>query len=360
MKPTRVVIVDDSATSRTLLRRMLDDPSIQIVGEAVDGRSALRIIEARRPDIVLMDVVMPEMDGLSVTRELMATRPLPVVIVSDLAGRDAGLGFRALEAGALELMRKPILNEAIDPDRRRRFVRNIRMWSGVPVVTRHKRAATVAGEKPEKPAIPVVTAPRPPVPQHFRMLAVGASTGGPPALARLLSSIGPGAPWPIVIVQHITPGFTEGLARWLSETTGVPVEVGADGALPMTGRAYLAPDHLHLTYDGRVLRHTDGPPQRGHRPSVDVLFDSIAALPSAAGVLGVILTGMGEDGARGLLEMRKRGSFTIAQDEATSVVYGMPRAAAILGAACEVMPIDDIGERLLGLSLGRERFGHPA
>jgi len=346
----RVFIVDDSAVARMGMRRLLaHDPDFEVVGEAVNGARALRDIPGADPDLVLMDVVMPELDGIQTTQVLMSERARPTLIVSDLVGRDAELNFKALEAGALDLVAKPSAREIGDAGLARSWLRRLKLLAEVPVVTRRRR---VEAPEPTAARTPVRPAPTPSLrePRTISLVAIGASTGGPPALARILGSFEAPAPWPILVVQHIVPGFTDGLAQWLSATTGLSVEVVRSPTWLERGVVYLAPDGQHLVMRGGRLGLSDDGPERGHRPSVDVLSHSIALSDHGRSCAAVLLTGMGEDGARGLGAIRQAGGWTIAQDQASSVVYGMPKAAAERGAACDVVPVDQVAPRLLGLS----------
>jgi two-component system, chemotaxis family, protein-glutamate methylesterase/glutaminase len=328
-----------------MFRRMFASGNFEIVGEAEDGKRAVEQIPRARPQVVLMDVMMPRMNGIEATRVIMSQLPVPVILVSDLVGHDSQLNFKALEAGALDLMRKPSGAQLSDPAFVSRFIRSVRMWSEVPLVTRRSLLSHAAPLSPAPSVLPQAPL-KSPGDRRFDMVCIGTSTGGPPALARMLTDIGPKAPWPIVMVQHIAPDFIEGMARWLAETTGIPTSVANEGEVVMPGRAYLAPDHHHLTLRGQTVRLDTSPQRRGHRPSVDALFESVALSGWASRTLAVLLTGMGEDGADGLRRIRAAGGWTIAQDAATSVVFGMPRVAAEIGAACEVLPLPQIGGRL--------------
>lgn len=341
----RVFIVDDSAVARLSMRRTLrHDPDLLLVGEATTGTEALAAIPGLLPDIVLMDVMMPELNGLETTAALMQRSARPILIVSDLVGVDSDLNFRALEAGALDLVRKPTAAEVDDPQRARAWLRRLKLLAGVPVVTRRSPGL--------RPAVPTVESRPPQTGELPSLVAIGASTGGPPALLEILRALGPARPWPMVIVQHIAPGFTPGLAHWLAESTGTRVELAAAGQYPLAGRAYVAPDDTHLVFNGLCFETLETPPEQGHRPSIDVFLRSLAATTAARSSVGVLLTGMGEDGARGLASLRAAGAWTMAQDEATSVVYGMPKAAVERGAACETLALARIAPRLLQLTPG--------
>jgi two-component system chemotaxis response regulator CheB len=345
-RKTKVFLVDDSAVVRLALRAMLESESrLEVVGEAGDGKEALAKIKAARPDIVLMDVMMPVLDGLETTRQLMHSRPLPIVLISDLVGRRAGLNFDALEAGAVDILRKPAAHELADPAVARRLTRKVLLLAEVPVVTRRRPAAPEPPPRAER--LPASCG-------AVECVCVGASTGGPVALARLLEDIGPLPPWPVVIVQHIAAGFVHAMARWLQSTTGCRVEVVERPAPARRGTVYLAPDDRHLRWGRRGLEVVESPADALHRPSVDVLFESAVASGHAAACAAVLLTGMGDDGARGLLAIRRAGGWTIAQDEASCVVYGMPSAAREIGATCEVLGLSRIGPRLLSLPLNNE------
>ncbi len=342
MKPVRIFVVDDSASARALLRHYLHGfEGIELVGEARSGPEALVRVPASGADVVLIDVVMPGMDGLSVTRELMGRSARPVLIMSHLATQDAELGFRALEAGALEMMPKPTAQELQDPAARRTLARKLRVLAGVPVVTRRLRSmeGTLrplrASDPPAQPT------------QHAELVCIGASTGGPPALLLILRALGKTKPsCPLVIVQHMAAGFIAGMAQWLADETGLTIRIAADGELLSPGTVYLAPDDRDLRLRGSRLVLSACSAHESYCPSVDVMFESVAHSGSAPGTLGVLLTGMGSDGARGLLRLREAGAWTLAQDEATSTVFGMPRAAVELQAACEVLSLGSIASRV--------------
>jgi two-component system chemotaxis response regulator CheB len=340
-KDVKVFIVDDSPTCRYTLRRVLnDDPSIHIVGEAGDGIEAIRAIPSAMPDLVLMDIVMPRMDGLQTLQELMEVSPLPVLVISDRIGGNLDMSFEALERGALEVIGKPSMAQLSDPGYRRALWRRIHLLAEIPVITRRRsRSSTVpAPRSAGRPGSGQVT-----------LVCVGTSTGGPPALQLLMRSLPISMGWPMLIVQHMTPGFIGSMASWLQGSTGRSIEVAQDGIVPAPGTVYIAADGGHLELVESRLRITDSPPHGGHRPSVDTLLCSIASSSYASQTVGMVLTGMGRDGAAGLQQLRKAGGWTIAQDEMSSVVYGMPKAAVELEAACEVLSIGEIAEYLASI-----------
>lgn len=352
----RVFVVDDSAVVRAGLRQLLrGNDRFAHVGDAANGRRALELIPKADPDVVLMDIVMPDMDGVATTRELMRLCPKPILIVSELVGRDAHLNFRVLGAGALDLIRKPTASEIRSPAARRRLLRRIQQIAEVPVVTRRfDRDATSrrVGDAPASPTIPMPSQRG----RDLQLVCVGASTGGPPALHELVAALGPQVPFALAVVQHMTPGFTEGLVDWLAKSTGVPAVLARDGIVPEPGCVYVAPDRKHLVYTAGTLRLRQGAANTTHCPSVDTLFQSVARAPDAAQIAGVLMTGMGDDGAQGLAELKRAGAWTIAQDEATSAVYGMPKAALALDAACEQLPLAEIAPRLLALAATRPQL----
>jgi two-component system chemotaxis response regulator CheB len=338
-----VFLVDDSAVSRMAFRKLIQqDSRLRVVGEANDGEEALRKIPEIKPDVVLMDIVMPGMDGMETTRELMHHAPCPILIISDQVGGNVDPSFEALRAGALEVIGKPTAGELSDPSFAETLLRKIRLLSDVPVITRYRTFAAGRRKRRRSSARPTR--------EDVKLLCIGASTGGPPVLQRLLGSIPRTPKWPTLIVQHMTPGFTAGMASWLGKATGRQVEMATSGTRPEPGVVYVAPDAYHLELLGRCLRLSESPPVAGHRPSVDALFASVASTGPAHETVAVVLTGMGRDGAAGLKLLREAGAWTIAQDRISSVVYGMPKAAAEIEAACESMSVDELAIYLASLA----------
>lgn len=341
--PIRVVVVDDSTTARELLVALLQSAKgIQVVGSAANGEEAVRLVKRLRPDVVTMDVVMPKMDGLEATRQIMHEAPTPIVIVTATLMRDdMDLAFEALQAGALTALRKPGL---ADPETCQQVVRAVRLMADVPVVRRW-------GAKSERH---LSTSPRAVVNQTNRwervqVVGIAASTGGPGALARVLGPLPASFPLPILVVQHVTRGFTSGLADWLNGETALQVELAGHGETPRGGSILLAPDDYHIQINAQgVIELCKEPPYKGLRPSANYLFHALARSygPRA---LGIVMTGMGDDGAEGIEALYQAGGLTIAQDKDSCVVYGMPHEAVIRNAIDQVLSLDQIAAVLESL-----------
>jgi two-component system chemotaxis response regulator CheB len=345
MKPIGLLVVDDSASQRLLLGHILArDARIKVVGMVTDGQAAIDYLQSGgpRPDVVLMDIHMPVLDGFEATRRIMETNPLPIVICTATADpKELAVAFRSMEAGAVACVEKPLGLEHPDFEAiAQNVVQTICLMSEVKVVRRWVRPRAGAG----RTSLAAAADPRN---ATQRMVGIGASTGGPPVLQTILSSLPKDFAAPIVIVQHIARGFLPGMVEWLNQTTGLHVHIAAHSTLPMPGHAYIAPDDFHLgvTTSGRLLLARDEP-ENGLRPSVSWLFRSLAEQLGASSV-GVLLTGMGKDGAAELKLMRDRGALTIAQDRESSVVHGMPGEAIELGAATYVLPADRIATALI-------------
>lgn len=337
----RVLLVDDSALTLHVLQQLLvRSPDIEVVGTAADGRKALDLLLTLKPDIICTDMHMPEMDGLELTRAVMTTKPLPILVVSVSVEPDSPNVFRALEAGAVDVYLKPRDVLGMDQEKiARELASKIRIVAGVHVF--RKREAVEAAARPQPP---VLTEHAP-----VQLVVIGASTGGPQALRAILSGLPRTLPVPVVCVQHIGEDFLSGLVAWLAEASPLPVRKAAQGETPRNGVVYFAPENTHLEFDnlGR-FDLSDAPPCSGHRPSATVTMRS-AARRFGARTVGVLLTGMGRDGADGMADIAKAGGMTIAQDEASCVVYGMPKEAVALGAVRHVLAIEQIALALATL-----------
>jgi two-component system chemotaxis response regulator CheB len=344
----RIVVVEDSATIRARLREILEEaPEFELVGVAADGKEGIALCERLRPDAMTMDMMLPVISGLAATEYIMAHFPTPILIVSSSVNRgEAFKTYEALAAGAVDVLEKPNGDEAPGAWERK-FLSTLKLVSRIRVIT-HPRARLQGFSPTRGPAAaaPVPAAGRQ---QVCDVIAIGASTGGPGALIQVLHAIPASLPLPILIVMHINALFAPAFAEWLDGQTSRRAAFAADGALVAAhaGRIVLAPPDQHLAVRGGRFRLTADPERHSCRPSVDVLFESVAA-EYRERAAAALLTGMGRDGASGLLDIRRAGGFTIAQDEATSVVYGMPRAAVELGAACQVLPLGEIGPALAG------------
>jgi two-component system chemotaxis response regulator CheB len=350
MDKIRVLVVEDSLTVRQrLLEILASDPQIELVGAADDGKRAIEICQSARPDIVTMDMMMPMMTGLAATEYIMAHCPTPILVVSSSVNRgDLFRTYDALAAGAVDVLEKPT---GAEPDGvwERRFLSTIKLVSRIRVIT-HPRGRLKVFERsaPEGPRSFDSAACN----RRCELVAIGASTGGPGALVEILRALPPAFRLPVLLVLHIAEPFGAAFADWLDAQTSRPVALASDGdaIAGLAGRVVMAPAGQHLVARNGRLRLTLDPERHSCRPSVDVLFESVAQ-DYGGSAAGCLLTGMGRDGALGLLKIRQAGGTTIAQDEATSVVYGMPREAVSLGAASQVLRLDEIGPALASLEV---------
>ena len=345
----RVLVVEDDGVIRRFLVFLLKrDPEIGTVLTAEDGEEAMAVIARERPDVVTMDIVLPGIDGLDVTRRIMESSPVPIVVVSSsIDPRDVSTVLHALEAGAVAALHHPPAIGSPGHDAAAgEFVRTVKAMAGVKLVTR--RPWTV---RPSRPARAPSSPPPAPSPRSVRVVAIGASAGGPTVLQGILRGLDPGFPVPILAVQHIDGSFAEGLATWLAAGVPLPVLVAVDGEAPRPGTVYLAPAdrHLGLHPDGR-LSVSAAPPESGLRPAVSYLFRT-AGDAFGASCVAVLLTGMGADGAAEMKRLHDLGAVTVAQDEASSLVHGMPGEAIRLGGARHVLPPSAIVE-LLAATVG--------
>ncbi|WP_232628061.1 chemotaxis-specific protein-glutamate methyltransferase CheB [Methylobacterium sp. Leaf118] len=350
----RVLVVEDSLVVRILLTHIIArDPRLELAGAVESGEAALAAIDTVRPDVISMDIRLPGIDGLETTRRIMASRPTPIVVIADsVEDSSLKISMNALRAGALSVVEKPVATtndgyEAVAGQ----ICTQLRIMAAVPVIRRRpigaEWAARQSGGPPEPPVAlePVAAAPS--------VLAIAASTGGPPALAKVIGGLAADFSLPILLVQHMGAAFMDGFASWLDGVVPLPVGIARDGEAMRPGRVYVAPGDRHLELGtGGVLRVHDAAPVGGQRPAATVLFASLARQAGPQGI-GVLLTGMGEDGAQGLLEMRRAGAATVAEHESSAVVYGMPAAAVRLSAAARVLPLDHVAPHLLRLAQRR-------
>ncbi|HEY74466.1 MAG: chemotaxis response regulator protein-glutamate methylesterase [Chloroflexi bacterium] len=331
----RVLVVEDSPTVQAILVSMLQDtPGFEVVGRAQNGQDAVRLTARLRPDVITMDIRMPRMNGLEATRQIMSTTPTPIVVItSAVYDKDLNVAFNAIAAGALTVVEKP---KGLGPEAyeavRDQLVTTIRLMSDVQVVT--------LWPSRQRPA------PSPSPQADVELIAIASSTGGPGVLREILSALPGDMSIPIAVVQHITSGFARGFAQWLDSTTELQVAIAQDNKPLTPGRALIAPDDTHVTIRrGGIVCLDHSPPVKGLRPSATLLFDSVAETYGAAAA-GVVLTGMGQDGADGLEKLKQAGGRVIAQDEASCVVFGMPKAAIERGVTDHVLPPDKIASVL--------------
>jgi two-component system chemotaxis response regulator CheB len=337
----KVLCVDDSALIRDLLSEIINSqPDMEVVAVAPDPLVARDLIKRHNPDVLTLDVEMPRMDGLDFLERLMRLRPMPVLMVSSLTQAGSEITLRALELGALDFVAKPSLG-----------IRNGMLEYANDIAEKIRAAAKSRPRQARQDKAAPRATLKAPLVSSEKLIIIGASTGGTEAIRSVLEPLPANSP-AILITQHMPGGFTRSFAERLNRLCNITVKEASDGERVLPGHAYIAPGdaHLKLARSGAnyVAKLDDGPPVNRHRPSVDVLFHS-AATQAGRNAIGVILTGMGKDGAAGLLEMRQAGSSTLAQDEASCVVFGMPREAIALGGAVEVASLDDIPERLMAL-----------
>ncbi|MBB6251035.1 chemotaxis-specific protein-glutamate methyltransferase CheB [Nitrospirillum iridis] len=345
----RVVVAEDSPTLREYLVSILSaEPGIEVVAIAVDGLQAVEAVARHRPDVVTMDIHMPRLGGLAATRRIMEETPCPIVVVSSTMSDHVAATFRALDAGAVAFVHRPVgvghPRQAIEAAE---LAQTVRLMAEVKVVRRW--ASTSRLPRPEVVVRPM---PEASLPGGTRpaVIAIGASTGGPVALQAILSRLPSDFPVPLLAVQHISPGFVSGFAEWLAGGSALPVQVAKAGDAPRPGHFYLAPDNAHmgLAVDG-TIKLDQGAPENSARPAVSHLFRSVTRVHGARAV-GVLLSGMGVDGAVELRELRDAGAVTFAQDKESSIVHGMPGAAIALSGATAVLKPDEIAARLVMLA----------
>ncbi|GAB2869983.1 chemotaxis response regulator protein-glutamate methylesterase [Paraburkholderia jirisanensis] len=352
MQKIKVLCVDDSALIRSLMTEIINSqPDMTVVATAPDPLVARELIKQHNPDVLTLDVEMPRMDGLDFLEKLMRLRPMPVVMVSSLTERGSEITLRALELGAVDFVTKPrvgirdgMLDYAEKLADKVRAAARARVRQAAPVA--HPAGSAAHAAAPAATPAPLFNNP---LVSTEKLIIVGASTGGTEAIREVLVPLPPDAP-AVLIAQHMPPGFTKSFAQRLNGLCRITVKEAEHGERVLPGHAYIAPGHAHLLLarsGANYIAHlSDEPPVNRHRPSVDVLFRS-AAQHAGKNAVGVILTGMGRDGAAGLLDMRQAGAYTLAQDEASCIVFGMPREAIALGAADDISPLSDMSRRVM-------------
>jgi two-component system chemotaxis response regulator CheB len=342
----KLLIVDDSKVVQDYLKYIFSaDPEIQVIGVAGNGQEAVQLTQRLCPDVITMDLRMPVLDGLEATRQIMETKATPIVIVSgNPSVKEAAFSFQLIEAGALAIvLRPPGLGDPGAEAASRQLIQMVKCMAEVRVVTRINRLKRAGGSRPGQDKGMITRA------RDIRLIAIGASTGGPQALHQLLSELPAEVPVPILVVQHIALGFVGGFAQWLGDVTGLPVHLGIDGVTALPGHVYVAPDSCHLGIRGNLQMFLSPTPPEGNlRPAISFLFRSVAE--SIGGhAIGILLTGMGKDGSQGLKTMKDGGSITIAQDEASSIIFGMPGEAIKLDAATSILSPENIATYLTNL-----------
>ncbi|WP_159995979.1 chemotaxis-specific protein-glutamate methyltransferase CheB [Roseomonas sp. 18066] len=340
------MIVEDSLVVRRLLAHIVSrDPRLTLVAAVASAEEALQELPRIRPDVISMDIRLPGIDGLEATRRIMAEQPTPIVVIADSVEDSLRISMNALRAGALSVVEKPVGMATGGHERIAETIcTQLYIMSQVPVIRR--RGAFLDGPLALRTAPPRADQP----PQRPGLIAIAASTGGPPALAQVLGALPADFPLPVLVVQHMGGSFMEGFSQWLDGLVAPPVAIAQEGEVPLPGRVYVAPGdrHLMVTAQGR-LRVSAERPIGSQRPAATLLFRSLAE-HCAPQSIGVLLTGMGEDGALGLAELRQAGGYAITEHESTAVVYGMPAAAVRLGGSSLALPLPMIGPRLLQLA----------
>jgi two-component system chemotaxis response regulator CheB len=334
----RALIVDDSKTAREVIKDILaSDPGIEVVGEAKNGQEALEKVSELRPDIITMDVIMPVKDGLEAVGEIMACKPTPILVLSSTAGdQEVNLAFKAIQLGALDVMAKPRGFTTWElPELKKELIAKVKLLARIKVIS-HPRGRKKRSDKLLRTRAT----------DSAKIVAIGASTGGPQAIMTILKQLPADFPGGIFIVQHIASGFSKGFAQWLDQESRLKVKEAEQGEQIKPGMVLLAPTDLHLEVINERVNLTNSPPVNSCRPSADKLFASVAHCYGSK-TIGIILTGMGKDGTKGIKEIKEKGGITIAQDEQSSVIFGMPKEAISLNVIDQVLPLSEIGRELI-------------
>ncbi|MDM8523236.1 chemotaxis-specific protein-glutamate methyltransferase CheB [Desulfococcaceae bacterium HSG8] len=352
----RILIVDDSALVRSIVKHVLGtEKGFIVAGEASTGKQAVEMNRKLKPDFIIMDINMPVMDGLEATRRIMQDKPVPILIFSGASDTDTS--YKAIDTGAVDMMEKPNMDQFNEPAFYRSFLQKIRLLADKKVFS--KPVVPALKSKPvEKESIsqaPVIREKKilsesesVEKKKTYKMLVIGASTGGPSAVKEVLQNLPGTFPFGIALVQHIEKGFDQGYARWLNEATALNVRLAEKTEIIQAGEVLVAPSDKHLIIKGNRFMLYDGPKVLNQKPSVDVLFES-AANSFGDKLIGVLLTGMGRDGANGCLSIFSKGGFTLVQDKETSAIFGMPKAAIDRGGASKVLPLREIPKYLVEL-----------
>lgn len=343
MRPIRVLVVDDSELARDVISTILVmDREIIVAGTAMNGQEAVEKVRELKPDVVTMDIEMPLMNGQEAIEQIMATNAVPILVVT--SSNDANIAYAAISKGALDLVQKPDVNL----DAAREFIKKIKLLSKITVLPHISGKSAVKKLRESKTAwLPIADGRI-----SDRIVAIASSTGGPEALSIILSELPESFPCPVVIAQHNTDGFIPGMVAWLKQISRMKIQVANEGDILMPGTVYVSPSerHMQITSDKRIAL-IDRSPKDIYRPSCDVLLSSVAQAYKANS-LGVILTGMGSDGARGMKQIKLAGGTTIAQDEKTCIVFGMPKIAIESGCIDKILPLKEIGDELMTLVAG--------
>lgn len=345
-RAVKVLIVEDSPIYQKILRNILaETDEFEVVAIASNGLEAIKFASIYHPDVISMDILMPVMDGIEATKQIMQSQPVPIVIVSNIyQTNDTDMAIKELQAGAVYILPKP--SGPADPNHSKDAVKyrnTLRLMSEIKVVKRHDRPYD------KTPPVSVREETRCSNPEEIKIIAIGASAGGPESIRIILSNLSDSVKAPVVIVQHIDPHFIDGFISWLNSHSRLPVKAAEAGELVLPGRVYIAPGGKHMLLNkGGIVSLTDDLKSNGHIPSIDALFESVSKSFGEKSI-GVLLSGMGRDGAEGLKRLNQSGSFTMVQNEESSLVYGMPNEAVKLGAACKILPPEGITNEINNL-----------